>query len=228
MSAIAHNLELVRERIARAAERAGRDPRSVRLVAVSKLHPAKAIREAYEAGQRDFGENYAQELVRKAEELTDVSDIRWHMIGHLQSNKARIVAPHMHMLHTIDSPKLAAELGRRLQALDRELDVLAEVNVARDPAKSGCAPEELERVLEGIRAQPALKARGLMTIPPPSEDPEGARPFFSALRELRDQHGGQDALPELSMGMTHDVEIAIAEGATIVRVGTAIFGERPR
>lgn len=228
MSAIAKRLAEVRERIARAAESADRDPETVRLVAVSKLHPAEAIREAYEAGQRDFGENYAQELVHKAEALADLPGIRWHMIGHLQSNKARIVAPHAAMVHTIDSPKLASELGRRASALGRTLEVLVEVNVASDPNKSGCHPDDLEPILDAIAAQPGLRARGLMTIPPFTEDPEGARPFFASLRELRDAHGGTARLPDLSMGMTHDVEVAIREGASLVRVGTAIFGERPR
>lgn len=225
---IAERLTEARVRIARAAERAGRDPSSVRLVAVSKLHPADSIREAYEAGQRDFGENYAQELVRKAESLADLPDLRWHMIGHLQTNKARHVAPAAAMVHTVDSPKLAAELGRRALAVGRTIDVLVEVNVARDPAKSGCLPEQLPEVLAAIREQSTLRARGLMTIPPFTEDPEGARPFFAMLRELRDAHGGPEALPELSMGMSHDVEVAVEEGATIVRVGTAIFGERPK
>lgn len=224
---IAERLARVRERIIRACEKAGRDPASVRLVAVSKFHPAQAIREAYAAGQRDFGENYAQELVRKAEILKDLPDLRWHLIGHLQTNKARLVAPHVAMLHTIDSRKLAIEFGRRAKAYGRIVEVLVEVNVARDPAKSGCDPEELATVLEALGEQPSLRARGLMTLPPFTEDPEGARPFFSRLRELRELHGGSHLLPELSMGMTHDVEVAIEEGATIVRVGTSIFGERP-
>lgn len=220
-------LRQVRERIDRAAEVAGRDPESVRLVAASKFQPVEAIREAYAAGQREFGENYAQELVRKAEGLADLADVRWNMIGHLQTNKARLIAPHVAMVHAVDSPKLAIELGRRAAAVERVIEALVEVNVARDSAKSGCDPEALGGVLEAIHSQPALRARGLMTLPPFTEDPEGARPFFAALRELRDRHGGSDLLPELSMGMTHDMEIAIAEGATIVRIGTAIFGERP-
>jgi len=224
---IAERLTQARERIARAAERAGRDPNTVRLVAVSKTHPASAIREAYEAGQRDFGENYAQELVRKAESLADLPDLRWHMIGHLQTNKARLVAPLVATVHTVDSPKLAVELGRRALAAGRTINVLVEVNVARDAAKSGCSPDQLGDVLAALREQPALRTRGLMTIPPFTEDPEGARPYFAQLRELRDAHGGAEVLPELSMGMSHDVEVAVEEGATIVRIGTAIFGARP-
>lgn len=225
MSEVAKRLASVRAEIARAAEGAKRDPASVRLVAVSKLHPASAIREAYEAGQRDFGENYAQELVQKAGELSDLPDLRWHMIGHLQSNKARLLAPHIAMIHTIDSAKLAAELGRRIEALGRTLEALVEVNVARDPNKSGCDPADLPSILEAVRAEGALTLRGLMTMPPFTEDPEGARPSFSRLREVRDAAG--EGLPELSMGMSHDLRVAIEEGATIVRVGTAIFGERP-
>lgn len=228
MSGIASRLAEVRGRIARAAERAGREPSSVRLVAVSKRQPAEAVREAWEAGQREFGENYAQELAHKAEALAALDGLRWHMIGHLQSNKARLVAPHVAAVHTIDSPSLARELGKRAATTGRTIDALVEVNVARDPAKSGCAPDALEPVLAAIRAEPSLRLRGLMTMPPYTDDPDAARPFFAALRELRARHGGAAALPELSMGMSHDLEAAIAEGATIVRVGTAIFGERPR
>lgn len=228
MSGIASRLAEVRGRIARAAERAGREPSSVRLVAVSKRQPAEAVREAWEAGQREFGENYAQELAHKAEALAALDGLRWHMIGHLQSNKARLVAPHVAAVHTIDSPSLARELGKRAATTGRTIDALVEVNVARDPAKSGCAPDALEPVLAAIRAEPSLRLVGLMTMPPYTDDPDAARPFFAALRELRARHGGAAALPELSMGMSHDLEAAIAEGATIVRVGTAIFGERPR
>lgn len=228
MSGIASRLAEVRGRIARAAERAGREPSSVRLVAVSKRQPAEAVREAWEAGQREFGENYAQELAHKAEALAALDGLRWHMIGHLQSNKARLVAPHVAAVHTIDSPSLARELGKRAATTGRTIDALVEVNVARDPAKSGCALDALEPVLAAIRAEPSLRLVGLMTMPPYTDDPDAARPFFAALRELRARHGGAAALPELSMGMSHDLEAAIAEGATIVRVGTAIFGERPR
>lgn len=225
MSDIAKRLRSVREEISRAAEQAKRDPASVRLVAVSKRHPASAIREAYEAGQRDFGENYAQELAQKANDLADLPNLRWHMIGHLQSNKARLLAPHIAVIHTIDSPKLASELGRRCEALGRVVEALVEVNVARDPNKSGCDPADLPQVIDAIQAQPSLKLRGLMTIPPLTDDPEDARPSFAGLRALRDAQGG--ACVELSMGMSQDLRVAIEEGATIVRVGTAIFGERP-
>lgn len=227
MNEIAERLAQVRQRIEAAAKNAGRQAESVRLIAVSKVHPSQAIRAAYEAGQRDFAENYAQELAQKAEELADLPDLRWHMIGHLQSNKARLVAPVAAVVHTIHSPRLAGILGRRAAALGRTIDVLIEVNIANDPAKSGCMPEEVEAILGAIQREPSLRARGLMTVPPFTEDPEGAGPFFEALRELRDRFGGIEALPELSMGMTHDLDVAVAEGATMVRVGTGIFGARP-
>ena len=221
---IAARLASVLEEIRRAEAKANRAPGSVRLVAVSKTHPASAIREAYEAGQRDFGENYVQELEEKARELADLDGIRWHFIGHLQTNKAKVIARIAHVVHTIDSAKLAKELGKRAAAESKKLPVLVEVNVGGEAQKSGCAPGDLASVIESIRAEASLELRGLMTVPPHTDDPEGARPFFRALRELRERHDG--ALPELSMGMTHDVEIAIAEGATMVRIGTAIFGPR--
>jgi hypothetical protein len=220
---VAQRLWAVRERITRAAQDAGRAPESVRLLAVSKTKPAALIREAYAAGQRDFGENYVQELAGKAEELSDLADLRFHMIGHLQRNKVRLVVQHVVSVHTVDSVRLAEELGKR--ASDG-LAALVEVNVGGEVQKSGCAPAELERVLAAIEAQPALRLRGLMTVPPHTEDPAGARPYFDTLVRLRDQHGGAARLPELSMGMTHDLEHAVAAGATWVRVGTAIFGER--
>jgi pyridoxal phosphate enzyme (YggS family) len=227
MSELADRLAAVRERIATAAARAGRGPTTVRLVAVSKRHPAQAVREAHRLGVRAFGENYAQELVSKAGELGDLEGIEWHMIGHLQTNKARLVAPVITAIHTIDSTYVAAELGKRSLKLGRTVRVLVEVNVAKDPSKSGCSPSELAGIIEVIRANPALELSGLMTMPPYADDPASARPFFAGLRALQTLHGGRAVLPELSMGMSHDLEVAIAEGATIVRVGTAIFGERP-
>jgi pyridoxal phosphate enzyme (YggS family) len=227
MSEIAARVAAVRERVERAARAAGRDPSSVRIVAVSKRQPASAVREAHRLGLRAFGENYAQELVAKAGETSDLADVEWHMIGHLQTNKARLVAPVVAMVHSVDSPHLAAELGKRLAKLGRSVRVLIEVNVAGDAAKTGCSPSELAQVIDAVRASEALELRGLMTMPPYADDPEAARPFFAGLRALRVLHGGPDALPELSMGMSHDLEVAIAEGATMVRVGTALFGERP-
>ncbi len=223
---IAARLAAVRRAIEEAAAKAGRPAASVRLLAVSKNKPPEAIRAAYAAGQREFGENYAQELAAKAEALRDLDGIVWHFIGRLQRNKAKQIAPIARMVHTIDRPELASELGKRAAAAGVKLRVLAEVNVGGEASKGGCTPEELGAVLAAIAAEPSLTAAGLMTIPPETEDPEGARPFFARLAALREAHGGAGALPELSMGMTHDFSAAIAEGATIVRVGTAIFGAR--
>jgi pyridoxal phosphate enzyme (YggS family) len=219
----ARRLEEVRARIARAAERAKRDPASVRLLAVSKTQPASAVREAYDAGQRAFGENYVQELSEKSLALAALPDLEWHFIGHLQRNKVKDVlrATAAPVIHTVDSTRLADELARR--AGDAKVRVLLQVNVAREPQKSGVLPEELPALLAHARTLPSLDVRGLMTIPPDAE-PEDARPHFRALRSLAEAH----ALPELSMGMSADLEVAIEEGATIVRVGTAIFGARAR
>jgi PLP dependent protein len=228
-SAIAAALAAVEQRIAAAAVASGRDASSVKLIAVSKTHPAAAIREAYECGQRDFGENYVQELLHKAEELKDLTDLRWHLIGHLQRNKAKQVVPWLSLLHTVDTLDLAHELGKRLatSAAPRPLSVLAEVSIAGEQQKHGVSPSELTELLQGIEATPLLSLRGLMCVPPLSEDAAAARPHFERLRQLRDLHGGATRLPELSMGMTHDLEHAVAAGATMVRVGTAIFGARP-
>lgn len=226
---VAQALTDVRARIAAAAEAAGRDPAAVKLVAVSKTHPASAVREAYEAGQRDFGENYVQELLQKAEELKDLPELRWHLIGHLQRNKAKQVAPLVSLLHTVDSVELARELDKRLAASvpTRVLPVLVEVSIAGEEQKHGLAPENLAALLQGIEALPRLALRGLMCVPPFTENPAGAAPHFDRLARLQAEHGGAARLPELSMGMTHDLEPAVAAGATLVRVGTAIFGARP-
>ena len=237
MAAVAERLAAVRERIARAAAAAGRDPAEIRLIGASKLQPTEAIRAAYAAGLRDFGENYVQELERKAAELANLPDLRLHLIGHLQRNKARHVVRHASVIQSVDSVRLAEELGRRatevvidearrFAAGERRLVVFVEVNVGGEAEKQGCAPEALGAVLDAVEAQPSLALRGLMTLPPHTEDPAGARPFFDQLVALRDRHGGPSRLPELSMGMTHDLEPAIAAGATVVRVGTAIFGQR--
>lgn len=236
-ASIAARLASVRERIARAAASSGRSP--PRLIAVSKLQPAEAIRAAYAAGQRDFGENYVQELDAKARELAELEDLRWHFIGHLQRNKVKLALASASAIHSVDSARLAAEIGKRareaelperrrvpLAGSDPRLPVLVEVNVGGEASKSGCAPGELGAVLSAVEAEPALRLAGLMTVPPATEDPSGARPYFERLVGLRDAAGGAERLPELSMGMTHDLEIAIACGATLVRVGAAIFGAR--
>jgi PLP dependent protein len=227
VSELSQRLAEVRLRIARAAERAGRTADGVQLVAVSKRQPAALVREAHALGLRVFGENYAQELVAKAAEVGALPGIAWHMIGHLQTNKARQVAPIATCVQTIDSAHLAGELAKRAAHAGRSIDVLLEVNVARDPAKSGCSPADLGGLIDAVAAQaPALNLRGLMTMPRETENPEGARPVFAELRALQAAHGGPARLPELSMGMSGDFEIAIEEGATIVRVGTALFGAR--
>jgi pyridoxal phosphate enzyme (YggS family) len=223
---IAERLAEVRARIDRSAAGAGRERGSVRLVVVSKTKPESAIREAYAAGQRAFGENYAQELDSKSDALADLRDIEWHFIGHLQTNKAKIIAKTAHVVHTLDSAGLARELGKRA-ARERQspLPVLLEVNVAREPQKAGVAPGGLDEVIAAVRAEPSLALRGLMTVAP-AGDLGVARETFEALAALRASHGGSALLPELSMGMSNDLEVAIASGATLVRVGTAIFGPR--
>ena len=223
---IADSLAAVRARIERSARACGRDPSSITLVAVSKTKPAEASREAYAAGQRDFGENYVQELIAKAADLASLTDIRWHVIGHLQRNKAKDVAKLAFAVHTIDTPRLAEELGRRAEANGLVIDALVQVNVGGEAQKSGCEPSELAAVIAAVQSTRGLRLRGLMTVPPHTDDPEGAREYFDQLRTLRDAHGGAAVLPALSMGMTHDLDVAIACGATMVRVGSAIFGER--
>jgi PLP dependent protein len=225
---LAQRIAAVKERIARATAAAGRTTDSVKLIAVSKRHPASAVREAHRLGLCAFGENYAQELVAKANEVGPFDGIEWHMIGHLQTNKVRHVAPVVAMVHTIDAPHLAIELGKRVANAGRSIGVLIEVNVAKDAKKTGCAPSGIPAIIDAIHGASALELRGFMTMPPYSDDPAKSRPFFAELRNLRDHHGGPRALPELSMGMSHDLEAAIAEGATIVRVGTAIFGDRQK
>jgi len=215
---IAGGLATVRARIARACEAAGRDPASVQLVAVSKTKRAEDVRAAYDAGQRLFGENYVQELHEKAGALAGLDGLRWHFIGHLQRNKAKEVVEVASCIETVDSARLADAIAKRVPAGAR-LDLMLQVNVAREPQKSGCMPEELAALIAHVRGLDTLALRGLMTVPPADVDP---RPHFRALRALAAEHG----LTELSMGMSADLEDAIAEGATIVRVGTAIFGSR--
>jgi hypothetical protein len=217
---LAERLAEVRARVAAACARAGRSPDSVTLVAVSKLKPAALIREAYEAGQRDFGENYAQELRDKAAELAGLAGLRWHAIGPLQTNKVKYVAKVAHAFHALDRLEVARELSKR--RAEAPIPCYAEVNVGGEASKSGLAPEALGAFLEEVRTLPGLKLEGLMALPPPTEDEAQARAWFGQLRELARAHG----LSGLSMGTTHDFELAIEEGATLVRVGTALFGER--
>ncbi len=227
MSAIAGRLDRVRERIAHAAVEAGRDPRSITLVTVSKKQGADAIREAYAAGQRDFGENYAQELSSKRAELADLTDLRWHFIGALQSNKARLVVPGTVLVHAVDRMSVAEALAHRATLAGLEEEVLIEVNVGGEASKAGVTPEATADLIQSAAALPGLSVRGLMCIPPPVASPGEAKPFFRRLRELEESlRPAHPKLTMLSMGMTADFEAAIAEGATHVRVGTAIFGAR--
>lgn len=226
MTDIAKRLESVRTRIEKSASRVGRPPFEVTLVAVSKKHSAEAIREAYGAGQRHFGENYAQELREKARDLEDLPDIHWHFIGHLQRNKAKYVVPYASLLETVDSLRLIEEVDRLAVRSRRVLPCLVQVNVGGEAQKSGCASGDADKLLQAVESAEGLEPRGLMTIPPWDLEAEETRKYFHLLKQLRDELGGKERLPELSMGMSHDFEEAIEEGATLVRVGTAIFGAR--
>ncbi len=229
---IATNLAEIRERIARAAQRAGRAPGEVALMAVSKTHPAAAIVEAMAAGQSLFGENRVQEFAGKHDELL-AQPVRgkFHFIGHLQSNKAALAAELFDAIDSVDSLRLAERLNQAAERLKRHLDVLIEINIGGETAKSGLDPEsaELRTLLDAQVRLANLAIRGYMTVPPFTDDPEGARASFRQLRQLRDHLSARSglALTELSMGMSHDFEVAIEEGSTCVRVGTAIFGARP-
>ena len=231
---ISENVEAVRKRIAAAAHRAGREPDEIALMAVSKTQPPKRIREAYDAGLTLFGENRVQEFAAKAEPLRDLRAAEWHMIGHLQTNKAAKTAELFRAVDSVDSLKLAEKLDAAARALGKKLHVLIEVNVGGEAAKSGVDPDsrELEELLIAAPRLEVLVFRGLMTVPPFTENPKEARPFFRKLRELRDAIAARKlpsvAMDVLSMGMSHDFEVAIEEGSTCVRVGTAIFGERIR
>lgn len=229
---IAQDLARVTERIAAAATRVGRDPGSVKLMAVSKTFGVDAIREAYDAGQRLFGENRVQEFSTKAGVMRELSGFEMHLIGHLQSNKARRAVELFDAVDSLDSVKLAERLNAAAVELGKTIPVLIEINIGGEEAKSGLAVDspELEALLITASRWPNLRVNGLMTVPPYTEDPEGARPYFRQLRELRDKIAARNlpgvAMDELSMGMSHDFEVAIEEGSTCVRVGTAIFGAR--
>jgi pyridoxal phosphate enzyme (YggS family) len=223
-------LESVEERLTAAAERSGRSRDDIELVAVSKTHPVSAIQTLYEAGVHSFGASYVQEWEDKFEALPD--DVRWHFVGHLQSNKAKYVADDVAMVHSVDRRSVMKQLHRRSSG---DVDVLIQVNVAEDDDKSGVAPDGLEDLLGTTLEYPSLRLRGLMTLPPYEDDPEDNRPRFEQLRHLFDEarqwiasSGERDAsiFEHLSMGMTHDFDVAVEEGATIVRLGTALFGPR--
>jgi hypothetical protein len=215
---LSSRLEDVRARIASAASRSGRRAEDITLVAVTKVFPASVIRDAYQLGLRDFGENYLQEFEGKYPQVQDLREARFHLIGHLQSNKAKRAAELFHTIQTVDTEKLA----RRLDAVNKPLEVMLEVKLSREEAKSGADPSELAALIVAVKGCANLSLRGLMTMPPWSDDPEVSRPYFRRLRELAIEHG----LSQLSMGMSHDLEAAIEEGATHVRVGTALFGRR--
>ncbi|MCL2028860.1 MAG: YggS family pyridoxal phosphate-dependent enzyme [Deltaproteobacteria bacterium] len=221
----AARLRAVREAIGEAAERSGRPARDVTLLGASKTVPAALIRVFAEAGLMDFGESYLQEAQGKIDELAGPApQLRWHFIGHLQTNKARNVSAIFPIIHSLDRLELARELDRRARALGRTIDAYIEVNVSGEESKSGLSPAGLPRFLEDLASLPALNILGLMTMPPYDPDPEASRPFFAALRELRDRLC--PGLRGLSMGMSGDFPVAIEEGATVVRVGSALFGAR--
>jgi PLP dependent protein len=231
---ISLNIAEVQQRTADASRRVGRQPQEVVLMAVSKTHPAERIRAAYGGGIRVFGENRVQEFAGKASSLLDLADAQWHMIGHLQSNKAAKAAELFGAVDSLDSLKLAERLNAAAETQNKKIPVLIEMNVGGEAAKSGVRPEsrDLEDLLLAAPRFGALEFRGLMTVPPFSEDAEGARPYFRRLREIRDTIARRKlaaiSMDVLSMGMSHDFEVAVEEGSTCVRVGTAIFGERPK
>jgi PLP dependent protein len=213
-------LERVEERIHAAASRAGRRREDIVLIAVTKKFPAEAMREAYDLGLRSFGENYVQEFEAKHPAVADLAGAEFHLIGHLQSNKARVAADLFQTIETVDSEKLA----RRLDGMNKSLEVMIEVKLSEEASKSGAAPQDLPQVIDAIRECPNLRLTGLMTMPPWSDDPEITRPYFRRLAALARARG----IEKLSMGMSHDLEAAIEEGATHIRIGTALFGSRQK
>ncbi|MDY6850220.1 MAG: YggS family pyridoxal phosphate-dependent enzyme [Thermodesulfobacteriota bacterium] len=225
---IQQNLRMIRERIEQACHDCGRDPHAVRLVAVSKTKPAADVMAAFAAGQKLFGESYVQEFTDKAEQVE--APVDWHFIGHLQSNKVKYLRGRVRMIHSVDRLSLAREINRQWKRIDERIDVLVQVNLAGEQSKSGTAPQQAPALVRKLSELPHLRVRGLMTLPPFFEDPQAVRPYFRQLRELSEEIAGLDlpgvGMDELSMGMSHDFPAAIAEGATLVRIGTAIFGAR--
>jgi len=229
MSEIAENLARVRERIEAAARRSGREPERVRLVAVSKTVDPERVRQAIEAGAKILGENYVQEAQKKIEVLGH--EISWHFIGHLQRNKAKVAVHLFDLIHAVDSINLAQELDRQAKLRGKVLPVLLQVNIAGEVTKFGAQEKEILLLAEKFSAMEGIEVKGLMTMPPFFEDPEASRPYFVELRKLGERLVQQKtpgiSMEELSMGMSNDFEVAVEEGATLVRVGTAIFGPRP-
>lgn len=226
---IDHNIEQIRDRIARRCRSAGRSPSEITLLAVSKTFPAERVAEVVHNGVTDIGENYVQELLRKKTSLND-DRIRWHFIGHLQSNKVKQIIDWIYLIHAVDTESLAVEVDRRAKAAHRTVDILLEVNTTGEQSKYGLQPERTVAFVRQLGPLGNIRICGLMTIGPFLPDPEGSRPMFRQLRELRDEisrlHQPNVSMKHLSMGMTGDFEIAIDEGATILRIGTAIFGSR--
>ncbi|HEU4417263.1 MAG TPA: YggS family pyridoxal phosphate-dependent enzyme [Candidatus Angelobacter sp.] len=231
---VAENVAAIRQRIASAAARVRRNPDSITLMAVSKTVEPQRIKEAYAAGLRVFGENRVQEFDGKASALADCQDAEWHLIGHLQSNKAKKAVELFHAIDSVDSLRLAEKLNQAAEPAGKKLSVLIEIKVGHEESKAGIPLDsrELENLLRAAPQLTHLRIRGLMTVPPFTQDPEGARPFFRLLRDLRDQISARKLpaiqMETLSMGMSHDFDVAIEEGSTCVRVGTAIFGVRPK
>lgn len=226
MTTVQNSLALIRERIARAAIRSGRRPEAITLVAVSKRVEVERLQEAVAAGQVVFGENYLQEALSKIAALPGVV---WHFIGGIQSNKVRAIAEGFSVVETVDRPKIALVLERELAHLDKTMEVYAQVNIGREAQKSGVLPEELDQLVAMIVGSPHLRLAGLMAMPPETEEPEASRPYFRAMKALADGLTGRGLVSYplgLSMGMSQDFEIAIEEGATLVRVGSALFGQR--
>lgn len=230
MSHIADNIAHIRERITAACERAGRDPEAVRLIAVSKVKPASDIEAAFAAGQQLFGESYVQEFRDKSPEVQ--APVEWHFIGGLQSNKVKYLRGKVAMIHSVDRLSLAKEISHQWQKTDLTCKILLQVNIGDEGQKSGCDPEQLEQLVLDVATLPQLQICGLMCLPPYCDDAEEVRPYFRRLRELAEQLDQLKipgvSMQELSMGMSGDFEVAVEEGATLVRVGTAIFGERIR
>ena len=228
---ISDNINSIREKISRACARAGRSSSEITLLAVGKTFPSPAVREAVEAGVADIGENYVQELLSKRRDLSG-SDVRWHFIGHLQTNKVKQIAPWVHMIHAVDSVPLATEIDRRASGAGRVIECLLEVNTTGEHTKFGVAPGEVTALVRSLASCDNISLGGLMTIGPFLPDPEGSRPMFRRLRELKDEiislAQANVTMRHLSMGMTGDFEVAIDEGATLVRIGTGVFGPRTR
>ncbi len=226
---VKENILRIKEKIADAAVKAGRNPNEITLVAVSKTFPYNYVNEAYLAGVKNFGENYVQDFLTKYDELKD-KDIKWHFIGHLQRNKIKYIIDKIYMLHTLDSVRLAKNLNEKLESADKQLRVLVQINIGEESAKNGIHPEEAENFLDELQTLSNLKVEGIMAIPPYFSESEKVRPYFNRMRNLFDKLKKFNCeninMRELSMGMSNDFHIAIEEGATIVRIGTKIFGER--